>query len=518
MFMNHSRKILISWILFAVCLGAFGYMVSQFILFPKSRLPKLILYAVLIFAAATLIGHLLRNVKKGWVSSALYLLLSGALVLACCYIPSIEKRMMSVFMNDYQSEEVTVNAYVLTTEYKADHADIFKDTNHIITSSDLLDYRRSTFITTSSVDADLQNAFLKDIGEAMGTEDLPVLNRDNVIDSLMSFYAGEGEVLIMPDYYTESIETIPGFENFTKDTVVLQYYVYNMNVNGVISVNDGEDHAVTIFVAGNDSENDKLSYYGRTDVDLIVTYNVENRQILIVSLPRDFYVQNPYFADQLDKLTHLGNNGLDNTVKELNRLFDIQIPYYVTVSIKSFQRIIDALGGIGVDNPYEFTFENEWNHIVYEEGRIHLDGKSAMLYVRVRKTLENGDFDRNEHQNIVMKGIIEKAMSDEIITHYSDVLDALQSQFITNMPAEDIYALAANVLDTKDEWSFVMYHLGGTAQFNTTASMGDMMLYTVIPFDSQLEFISEQIRNMHDNKVIEQQELPNADDTTFIEN
>ncbi|MDQ9768749.1 LCP family protein, partial [Acinetobacter baumannii] len=88
---------------------------------------------------------------------------------------------------------------------------------------------------------------------------------------------------------------------------------------------------------------------------------------------------------------------------------------YVLINFSTFQQIIDALGGVDVNNPYAFGFVDDPN-IWFEQGHIHLDGKHALLYVRERKTLPDGDFGRSMHQQLVMQGIITKLMSPAALT------------------------------------------------------------------------------------------------------
>ena len=87
------------------------------------------------------------------------------------------------------------------------------------------------------------------------------------------------------------------------------------------------------------------------------------------------------------------------------------------------------------------------------------------------------------------------------------------------MDMDDIFKLIAMQLDDNSSWDIITYHLGGEGAMQGTASMGwDRMLYTVNLFDSQINFIRNQIEKMNNDEKIKQETLPNEGDTTFIPN
>ena len=115
--------------------------------------------------------------------------------------------------------------------------------------------------------------------------------------------------------------------------------------------------------------------------------------------------------------------------------------------------------------------------------------------------------------------MIDKLTSAAILTSFDTVLNSLQGQFITDMSNDQIYELVRKQLDIGGSYNIVSYHLGGNGAMQGTASMGwERMLYTVNLFDSQVEYIKEQINKVIAGETLEQSELPEADNTTFIPN
>ena len=235
-------------------------------------------------------------------------------------------------------------------------------------------------------------------------------------------------------------------------------------------------------------------------------------------------IPNPALGYGYDKLTHLGNDGIYNTMKGVGHYYHFDIDNYVVVNFNTFRNIINALDGIDVDNPYYFNTIGGNGSLTGEafefpEGTIHLYGEAALAYCRERYNLPNGDYGRSEHQTIVLKAIIQKLLSPAIITNYSDVLSSLEGQFLTDFDVDDIYKLIAMQLDDNSEWDIISYRMGGEGDMQGTASMGwNRLLYVVHPFESQVKFIKDEIEKMKNNEKITQQVLPQEKDTTYIPN
>ena len=207
----------------------------------------------------------------------------------------------------------------------------------------------------------------------------------------------------------------------------------------------------------------------------------------------------------------MGLVGIENTTKGLGAIYGTEIQNYVLVNFTTFMSIIGALGGITVDNPYAFTAIND---MYFPEGRIDLDMNYALMYVRERENLPDGDFGRNMHQQLVMKGIISKLTSSEVITKFNSLLDGINGQFLTNISSNSIYALAQKQLDEGIEWNIINYHVGGETGMEVCASATGQYLSVVYPYDNQIEFVKEEIQKVVNGETITQQELPEGEITT----
>jgi anionic cell wall polymer biosynthesis LytR-Cps2A-Psr (LCP) family protein len=217
-------------------------------------------------------------------------------------------------------------------------------------------------------------------------------------------------------------------------------------------------------------------------------------------------VDNPAFGYG-DKLTHLGMRGIDNTLNGLNAYLGQQIDNYVIINFTTFRNIIDAIGGVDVYNEYEFT---AINGMEYPEGLIHLEGEYALMFVRERYALIDGDFGRNYHQQQVMHAMIDKIASPEVIVHVDDLLSALEGTFLTNLTSDSIYAFCRKQLEENIHWNIVNYHVLGDIDFAECASAPGMDLSVVFPYPNQVEFVSQVMSDIINGEIVTQEELPDG--------
>ncbi len=419
------------------------------------------------------------------------------MIVGLVFLPNLENRIKSIFTDQIGMSSV-INVYSL------------KDNDTEIN-------RNAKFIIQRSIDQDNQNYALDSIKNEYGIS-ITVVGKSDVIEAAKALYDKQGDLLVLNEVYVDLIEEIEGFEDFGEKTKIVYSVerVIQSEAESALPIRtDITDTPFTVYVAGCDTRSGRLSIYGRTDVNLLLTVNPNTKQMLIVGIPRDTYIPNPALEQGLDKLTHLGNNGIHNTIEGVSDYLDIIIDYYGEVIFDTFKRIIDAVGGIDIDNPFYFA-EGEYS---FNEGLIHLNGDQALAYARTRHPLSNGDYGRNEHQTFVLKAFIKKIMSPVLLENYSELLDALKGQFMTDMDVLDIFKLANMQLNDNKEWEIITYHLGGIGDMCGTASMGwDRKLYVVHLFDSQVKFIKKQMDMMRRDEVISQEELPQEGETYYIPN
>lgn len=262
-------------------------------------------------------------------------------------------------------------------------------------------------------------------------------------------------------------------------------------------VNVGSD-TFSIYITGIDTYG-PVSKVSRSDVNMIMTVNPSTGQMLLTSIPRDYHVVLGT-KGKLDKLTHAGIYGVNESVKTLENLLDIDIDYYLKVNFSSVTNIVNALGGVEVYSKYSFTTGGSYT---FSKGINTVDGAKALAFVRERYSLPNGDRDRVVNQQELIKGILQKAMSPKMITNYTQILNSVKGSMQMSIPESDFSTLIRNQLDSNQSWEILQYSLNGTgATSTTTYSMPGPALYVMNPDMNTVNQASEYIKAMEQNEVI----------------
>lgn len=254
----------------------------------------------------------------------------------------------------------------------------------------------------------------------------------------------------------------------------------------------------SVYVTGIDTYGE-LYTVSRSDVNMVITVNPKTHQILLTSIPRDYYVSIAGSTGLKDKLTHAGLKGVETSVKTIENLLEMDINYFLRINFTSLVEIIDAIGGVDVDNPFEFTADYEENneHIyyVFPKGTNHLDGKQALAYVRERYGLREGDVARARHQQQVLSAVIEKMSTSTILTKYSQILGSIEGDFTTNLSLANITGFIEWQLDGMPSWTVESMVLTGSDASRKTASMPDLYSSVMIPDE---EVVQEAIQKIND--------------------
>ena len=284
-------------------------------------------------------------------------------------------------------------------------------------------------------------------------------------------------------------ENIEDFEDKIK---ILYEETIKLEVKEKIEEIDVTKDFFNIYISGIDTYG-SVNKTSRSDVNLILSVNPKSNQILITSIPRDYYV---VLADKKgfkDKLTHAGIYGVDTSMKTIANLLNTEIDYYIKVNFSSLINVVDTLDGINVKSKYEFTSKDG---ITFKKGINYLNGKEALSFVRERKAFGNigGDRVRGENQQIVLKALIEKALNPSILTKYNSLLKSVDNSFITNIPEKYITTLISQQLKNNNSWKIEMQNLDGTNGYEYTYSYQSQKLYVMIPDEESLSQAIERIR------------------------
>lgn len=275
------------------------------------------------------------------------------------------------------------------------------------------------------------------------------------------------------------------------------YKVYvSIEKTDIVKVVDITKKPFNIYVAGGDAYG-SIDNVTNTDVNMIITVDPINRKVLLTSIPRDYYVNLPSFGDDAyDKLTHAGYYGIEESVKAIENLLDIDINYYVKVNFSTIEGVIDAIEGVDVYSDYSFKADIYPDYFTFKKGMNHLNGKQALAFARERHSFKDGDVQRVKNQQKVLTAIINKVTSSTtLVTNFSQILDSVGNSFSTNMETKNINRFVKMQLNDMRGWSIESKNLIGTDLYTKeTYTYPSLELYVMKQDKKSVDAAKEKIK------------------------
>ncbi|WP_044339943.1 polyisoprenyl-teichoic acid--peptidoglycan teichoic acid transferase TagU [Rossellomorea aquimaris] len=186
---------------------------------------------------------------------------------------------------------------------------------------------------------------------------------------------------------------------------------------------------------------------GRSDSMIVVTVNPHEKTTKMMSIPRDTRVE-IVGKGMDDKINHAyAFGGVEMTMDTVEEFLDIPIDYYAKINMEGFRDIVDAVGGVTVQNDFTFNYEG----YTFKEGSLTLSGKEALAYSRMRYEDPRGDFGRQARQRQVIQAVIKEGASVSSLWNYGDIFGAIGENVKTNLTLEEMVDIQKNYKSaTKD--------------------------------------------------------------------
>ncbi|WP_217956056.1 LCP family glycopolymer transferase [Enterococcus gallinarum] len=182
---------------------------------------------------------------------------------------------------------------------------------------------------------------------------------------------------------------------------------------------------------------------GRSDTMMVATVSPEDQQTTIVSIARDTYVDIVGHGTK-DKINHAyAFGGPAMSMDTVQKYLDIPVDHYISINMAGLKELVDAVGGIEVNNDLTFSQDN----YDFTIGKITLDGDQALAYSRMRYEDPNGDYGRQERQRKIVEGIAKKVLSFDGVSKYQDILRAVESNMKTDMSFDNMRMIALDYRD-----------------------------------------------------------------------
>ena len=335
----------------------------------------------------------------------------------------------------------------------------------------------------------LMSALKKDKKVDVKVDD--VASYQEAYDNLKS---GKSKAMVLSGSYASLLESVDS--NYASNLKTI--YTYKIKKKNSNSANPVDSKVFNIYISGIDTYG-SISTVSRSDVNIIMTVNMNTHKILLTTTPRDAYVKIPGGgADQYDKLTHAGIYGVETSEQTLENLYGIKIDYYARINFTSFLKLIDQLGGVTVHNDQAFTQEK----FDFPVGDIQMNSEQALGFVRERYNLDGGDNDRGKNQEKVISAILNKLASLKSVSNFTSIVNNLQDSVQTNMSLNTINALANTQLESGSKFTVTSQAVTGTGSTGQLISyaMPNSSLYMMKLDNSSVESASQAIKKLMEEK------------------
>ena len=312
---------------------------------------------------------------------------------------------------------------------------------------------------------------------------------ESIGEMVSALYSSSVSAVVMNNSYLDMLaETNVDFEGKTR---VVYSFEVRSDVADIPNEVDIKTEPFVMLISGSDSRSG-LQEVARSDVNMLAVVNPKEHKILLVSIPRDYYVQLHGTTGMKDKLTHAGVYGIEMSRTTIEDLFDIDINYTTKVSFGTVVSVVDALGGIEINSDRALTTHTNKNcHIA--QGVQTLDSACALAYARERYAYESGDRHRVQNQQDVTEAILKKLSDPHYLTKYPKILKAAEGSFETSMSYDMITDFAKTQIASLHSWEIEKISVDGTGAMLPTYSMGAQKLYVMIPDQSTVNMAKAKI-------------------------
>jgi polyisoprenyl-teichoic acid--peptidoglycan teichoic acid transferase len=412
-----------------------------------------ILLAFVVVGLVVLNGH--RRKGIAWGSRSLLALIVGALFVS-----------QWVAMQLFESKkEITIVSVYALNDYPADRLeDVY--------------FAKAMVLST----------FTEEVKERVAehvhgvAENIELSEADDELLAVQALYDQTIDLVILDQSAVAYLqENDPQFESITKQIAELSLETevevlvkpVNTATTPFIVLINGRDTP-----AGTSQELTETNVNTNNDINLILVVNPITTTMTMLTLPRDSYVAIACKDGAMDKLTHVGRYGTQCTIDTVEALLGITINYSVKLNFPGFMNLIEVIGDITVDNQYAFTTAK--NKVHFPQGTITLNPQQALEFVRERKTLPGGDFQRIRNQHEVVKGILNNLVSVNSVVGYAEILKIISGSILTNLTLQDLSPLIQKQVAQGIQWELNTLTVSGKNQYNTTYTYKSLRLFTYV--------------------------------------
>ena len=310
-------------------------------------------------------------------------------------------------------------------------------------------------------------------------------------------YNKEVDAILISDIIKNKFEDED--EDFTSNTRILKTIEITKQIEDITKRVSIKNTPFNVLISGIDTYGD-ISQTSRNDVNIVATVNPNTNEILLTSIPRDYYVKLHGTEGYNDKLTHASYYGINMAVTTIEDILDIDINYYVKVNFTTVVDLVNERGGVDV---YADQAINKWKDCPIKEGYNHVNGNCALKFSRERHSYIDGDRHRGRNQQEVIKAIFTKLTSGStILTEYTNIINVLDGKFATNIDMNEVTDFIKYELNDLKDYTIINTQLDGYGSMGPTYSYPYQDLWIMIPYEDTITNAKNLINKMLNNESI----------------
>ena len=376
------------------------------------------------------------------------------------------------------------------------------------------------FAIVKEIDRENTDHAVQQLKDTYGPEK-DIAEYDSLPQLVQALKDGDADAILMNTAFVGVLEDMEDFEKIGSEIKLVKTLDVEVEKSEEETKEEQPDainagysgNAFTMYISGIDTRSSRIESRSRSDVNILATINPDTHQILLVSTPRDYYVELSNVEGAMDKLTHAGIYGIQVSSATLGKIYGVNTDYYFRVNFVGFENIIDALGGVTVHSDYDFSSSSKaGGYYHFNQGDNNLNGAAALAFCRERSAFKSGDHQRGRNQMEVVRAVIRKMMSVDMLTNYSKVLEAMEGSFETSMPYDKMSELVRGQLESGAQWNIVSYSVTGSGSSAVPYSMSQRA-YVMIPDENSVNTAKAMIRQIYEDKEISELEASTETET-----
>ena len=283
--------------------------------------------------------------------------------------------------------------------------------------------------------------------------------------------------------------------------------VYEFNIEKTTQKKNKAKEAFNIYIRGTDSD-------GLSDYNAIATINTKTHEILLTSIPRDYYMEIYGTNGKKDSLSHMFIYQDGTSQKSLEQFFGITLDYSVNITPEGVLDLVDRIGGITYCSNQSFdaymvalnsTDKKRHGPLHIKEGCQQLDGMETYAVAHERNSFVGRDRMRQKNCQKIIIAIFEKLKSTNSFVNYREILDSLNNLYSTDIPREVITKVVQDTIDGA-EWNFTTQSVDGYDNWSVDIALLNDKGYAMIPDEKSVISATKKIEDiLRENNFAEQE-------------